>query len=269
MWESNFFKDQITGVGVGIPGPVDSVSGIIRFLPHYDWKEVPFRKMLSDKIDHPVFIDNSANTLTIAEFWHGSGRGVDNFIVVTLEDGVGAGTVLSGELIRGHRGIASEFGHVCTDPFGPLCCCGRKGCLEAYAGNNAIIRKAKALAARGIWFSSKISPDKLDFEDVVTELEYGNDELRAIYANAGHILGVGIHNLITLLNPEMIIITGEGVMAGDFIFVPMFKTIASLKTNKFNSPQTKIIIKKWNNHDWARGPGTLVLREIYKSPAAN
>jgi predicted NBD/HSP70 family sugar kinase len=265
----NFSNDQVAGVGVGIPGPVDAVSGIIRFLPNYDWKKVPFRKMLGDKIDHPVFIDNNANTIAIAEYWYGNGKGVDNFITITLGNGVGAGIILNGELIRGHIGIAGEFGHVCVDPFGPFCRCGRKGCLETYTGSNAIIKKARALAVRGSWFSSKVSPDELHFEDVIAELEYDNDELRAIYAEAGAILGIGIYNLIALLNPEMVIITGEGVTADDFIFTPMFNIMENLKADQADYSQTKIVIKKWHHRDWARGSGTLALREIYKSPAVN
>jgi predicted NBD/HSP70 family sugar kinase len=269
MWESNFSKDQIAGVGVGIPGPVDSFAGVIRFLPNYGWEEVPFRQMLKDKINHPVFIDNSSNNLAIAEHWYGSGKGVDNFIVVTIENGVGAGTILNGELIRGHLGIASEFGHSCYNPDGPLCRCGRKGCIEAFTGISAIIKNAKAIAAEGIWFSSKIAPDEIGFEDVIAELEYGNDALKVFFEKAGYVLGIGVHNLITMLNPEMVIITGKGVNAGNFLFTQMFKAIDHLKTKKFDYSQTKIIIKEWNDSDWARGSGTLVLREIYKSPTAN
>ncbi len=267
IWEANFSKDQIVGVGIGIPGPVDSASGIIHFLPNYGWEEVPFRNMLRDRINHPVFIDNSSNNLAIAEYWHGSGKGIDNLMVVTVENGVGAGTILNGQLVRGHLGIASEFGHLCVDINGPLCRCGRKGCIEAFAGNNSLIRDARLLAANGDWFSSKISPDEIIFEDVVAELEYGNTKLIDIYKKAGNVLGIGIHNLITLLNPEIIIITGKGVEAGDFLFKPMFNAIENLKSGKFDCSQTEIIIKEWDDLDWARGSGSLVLREIYKSPA--
>ena len=268
MWGSNLAKDQIAGVGIGIPGPVDSFAGIIRFLPNYGWQEVPFCQMLKDKINHPVFIENSSNNLAVAEYWHGSAKGMDNLIVVTLAAGVGAGIILNGELIRGHYGIAGEFGHTCFDPDGPSCSCGRKGCIEAYVGLNAVIREARTLAAKGGWFSSEISPDDIRFEDVLTELEYGNERLRAFYAKAGSILGVGVHNLITLLNPEMVIITGNGVKAGDFLFTPTFDTIKNLKTKKIDYSQTRIIIKEWNDNDWVYGSGTLVLHEIYKSPAA-
>lgn len=267
MWDANFSKDQIAGVGIGIPGPVDAVSGTIRFLPNYGWKEVPFRKLLGEKIKHPVFIDNSSNNLTIAEYWYGGGKGMDNFVVVTLENGVGAGIVLNGQLVRGHLGLAGEFGHLCADMGGPLCRCGRYGCIEAYCGNNAILRDARMLAAKGAWFSSKISADKLEFKHVLAELGHGNRELEVVYHKAGHVLGIGIHNLITLLNPEIVIITGIGVQAGDYLFKPLFRSIDALKSDRFDSSQTEIIINQWDDDNWASGAGTLVLREIYKSPA--
>jgi predicted NBD/HSP70 family sugar kinase/predicted transcriptional regulator len=266
MWEANFSKDQVAGVGLGVPGPVDSASGIIRFLPNYGWEEVPFRDMLRDKINHPVFIDNSSNNLAIAEYWYGNGRGIDNFLVVTLENGVGSGTVLNGQLIRGHLGIASEFGHCCADPDGPLCRCGRRGCIEAFTGNYAILREARELIRKGHWSSPSIIPEDLSLADVLAELKQGNSELEKIYAKAGQVLGVGIYNLMTLMNPELVIITGNGVRAGDPLFNPLFATLDHLKDGRFGSNQTKIVVQPWADDDWARESGTLVLREIYKSP---
>lgn len=266
IWEADFSKNQISGVGVGIPGPVDSATGVIRFLPNYGWENVPFREMLQAKINHPVFIDNSSNNLAIGEYWYGSGRGVDNFLVVTLENGVGAGMMFNGQLVRGHLGIASEFGHICAVQGGHLCRCGRKGCIESYVGNNAIIRDARDLARRGIWSSDDIHPDSIEFPEIMEELKKGNTELDSIYNTAGSILGVGISNLIIMLNPELVIITGKGVAAGDKLFKPMYRAMENLKTDRFGFTETKIIVQKWTEGDWARESGTLVLREIYKSP---
>jgi len=266
MWEANFSKDQISGVGVGIPGPVDASTGIISFLPNYGWKNVPFRQMLQDKINHPVFIDNSSNNLATGEYWYGSGRGIDNFLVITLENGIGAGMMLNGQLVRGHLGIASEFGHLCADLQGPPCRCGRKGCIEAFVGNNSILRDAKELVRQGKWSQSDLNPEDIEFNEVIAELSKGNAELKSIYRKAGEILGVGIYNMITMLAPERVIITGKGVAAGDKLFAPMFEQIEYLKTGKFGLSDSKIVIQEWTDGDWARESGTLVLREIYKSP---
>lgn len=266
MWEANFSKDQISGAGVGIPGPVDSGRGIIRFLPNYGWKDVPFQKMLQEKINHPVFIDNSSNNLATGEYWYGSGKGIDNFLVITLENGVGAGMMLNGQLVRGHLGIASEFGHICADQNGPLCRCGRKGCIEAFVGNNSILRDARELIQQGKWSQADLLPEDIHFNEVITELAVGNAALEAIYRKAGEILGVGIYNMITMLDPERVIITGKGVAAGDKLSTPMFEQIERLKKGNFGFSDSQIVIQKWPDGDWARESGTLVLREIYKSP---
>ncbi len=266
IWDANFSKDQIAGVGVGIPGPVDSKRGVVKFLPNYGWEEISLQEMLQQRINHPVFIDNSSNNLAIAEHWYGSGKGMDNFIVVTLENGVGAGMVVNGQLVRGNSGIASEFGHMCAEIDGPRCRCGRNGCIEAFAGNYALLRDARNLIGSGCWHSSDKSAKEIVFEDVLAELEHGNAALENVYRKAGTILGVGIYNLMTLLNPQLVIITGKGVQAGKPLFSHMFDSIEQLKAARFGFDQTEIVIKSWTDKDWARESGSLVLREIYKSP---
>ncbi len=104
------------------------------------------------------------------------------------------------------------------------------------------------------------------FDDVLIELNHGNEALENVYRKAGMILGVGIYNLMTLLNPELVIITGKGVQAGEPLFSHMFDSIEQLKGAKFGFDQTEIVIKNWTDEDWARESGSLVLREIYKSP---
>ncbi len=263
MWESNLKREDISGVGLGIPGLVDASSGTIRFLPNYGWSNVPLRQMLEDEINHPVFIDNDSNNLAIAERWYGEGKGVNDFLVVTLQNGVGSGSVVHGQLLRGHLGIASEFGHMCIDPDGPLCRCGRQGCVEAYVGNNAIIRESKRLHAKGEWKGVVDEARGIRFEDVLDELQCENPGLDEVYRLAGKVLGIGLRNLITIFNPKLIILTGKGTRAGEVLFNSMYSSMESLRSGKFGSYKTKIVINDWTEEDWARGAGTLVLQEIY------
>jgi N-acetylglucosamine repressor len=266
MWEANFSKDQISGIGIGIPGLVDSESGIIRFLPNYGWENINFRDLFQKKLDIPIYIENSSNNLTIAEHWFGLGKGIDNFIVVTLQNGVGAGCIINGQLSRGHTGIAGEFGHLTMDPDGPMCRCGKKGCIEAYAGNNSLMRDAKNAASKGLW--DKKNPN-LTFEDLIYAVHEKEPEILKFYTRAGNALGMGIAHLITLLNPEKIFITGKGVRAEGALFDPMFQAVNRYISPKFEGYGTQIIIKEWSETDWVRGAGTLVLNEIYKSPTRN
>jgi predicted NBD/HSP70 family sugar kinase len=264
IWEANFAKVQVSGIGIGLPGLVDPASGHIRFLPNYGWQNVNLKELVQDQLNHPCYIDNSTNTLALAEQWFGEGKGVENFLVVTIENGVGLGAVINGRIYRGHEGIAGEFGHLTIDPDGPECRCGKKGCVEAYAGKIAIMRDARQAAADGQWECE--NPGRFTYEDVVGAAQNGADVLARLFNRAGHILGVGISHLITLFNPSKIIITGQGVRAGDLIFDGMYATLDSSVSAKFGRRTTRIIVQQWTEQDWARGAGALVLQELYKSP---
>jgi len=237
---------------------------MIRFLPNYGWENVNLRDLFQKEIEIPTYIENSSNNLAIAEHWFGVGKGHDNFTVVTLENGVGAGCIINGQLSRGHSGIAGEFGHLTMDPDGPLCRCGKKGCIEAYAGNNSLVRDAKAAATQGLW--KKKNPEHITYQDVMDAVHKKEPHILNIFQKAGIVLGKGIAHLITLLNPESIIITGKGVMAENAIFDPMYQAINKSISKRFQDYGTKIVIKEYSEMDWVRGAGTLVLNKIYKSP---
>jgi len=264
IWEANFAKEQISGVGIGIPGLVDPDSGNIRFLPNYGWENVNLKELVQTKLNHPCYIDNSSNTLALAEQWFGEGKGVDNFLVVTIENGVGLGAVINGRIYRGEEGIAGEFGHITINPDGPECRCGKKGCVEAYAGIIAIMRDARQAAIDGQWDCE--NPGRFTYEDVVRAAQNGTDVLRQLFVCAGRMLGVGISHLITLFNPTKIIITGQGVRARELIFDVMYSTLDNYLSAKFGRRTTQIIVQQWTEQDWARGAGALVLQELYKSP---
>jgi len=263
IWEANFSKEQISGVGIGIPGLVDSDSGIIRFMPNYNWENVNLRDLVQVQLKHPIYIENSSNTLAIAEQWLGEGKGVGNFLVITLENGVGLGIVIQGHLYRGQSGTAGEFGHITIDPGGPPCRCGKNGCVEAYAGNISILRAARIAAQNGHW---KPQNADITYDDVLNSARAGNACLIDIFKTAGQKLGLGISHLITLFNPAKIIFTGKGVQAGALMFDSMDAEMKQHLSPKFGPSETQIVIKNWNEKDWARGAGTLVLGELYKSP---
>lgn len=266
IWEANFSKDQISGVGIGIPGLVDLGSGTIRFLPNYNWENVNLRDLVQAKLKHPSYIDNSSNTLAIAEQWFGEGRGVDNFLVVTIENGIGLGGVIRGQLYRGHDGTAGEFGHITIDPDGPPCRCGKNGCVEAYAGNISILRDARIAAQKGHWQPENTG--EITYDDVLLAARKGQPILVDIFRIAGQKLGLGISHLITLFNPAKIVLTGKGVRAGGLLFDTMNAEVKRHLSTRFGPCETQLVVKRWSEEDWARGAGTLVLQELYKSPVS-
>ncbi len=264
IWEANFAKEQISGVGLGIPGLVDPYSGNIRFLPNYGWENVNLKELVQSKLNHPCYIDNSSNTLALAEQWFGEGKGLNNFLVVTIENGVGLGAVINGRIYRGEEGFAGEFGHITINPDGPECRCGKRGCVEAYAGSIAIMRDARQAALDGQWDCE--DPGRITYEDVVRAAQNGADVLRQLFVRAGRILGIGISHLIILFNPTKIIITGKGMRAGELFFDVMYSTLENYLSAKFGRRTTQIMVQQWTEQDWARGAGALVLQELYKSP---
>ena len=263
LWQADFTKKQISGIGVAIPGLIDSRTGFVHYVPNYQWNNIGLVAQLQERMGVPVYVENSANTLAIYEQWFGIGRGTDNFLLITTEHGIGAGLILDGKLYRGFRGIAGEFGHTVIDESGPLCRCGQRGCLEAICGNNAILRDAAETIQQGEW-RAEVGP--LTIEEVLIEAKGGNAALRQIYHRAGRTLGIGIGNMCKLFDPEKVIISGKGVLAGELLFGPMRETLPS-DISFTRDGRIRVHIQEWQPTLYARGAGALVLQEVYQSPA--
>jgi N-acetylglucosamine repressor len=258
--EKGVRKKQLLGVGVGLAGIIDAPRGILRSTPYFEWLDLPLRDLLQTSLRLPVYIDNDVNTFTLAEKWFGSGKGIDNFLTVTIGRGVGMGIVVNGQLYRGVGGGAGELGHTVVDPLGPLCSCGKRGCLEAYIGDQALIQSAQAGAQRGdLPFSVQ------DAQGLVNLAASGDPFARQILAEAGEKLGNALANLINLFNPELIIIGGEGTRAGEWLFKSMRSAIHQ-NTIPGLVKESTIHVEPWGDAAWARGAASLVLGELFQSP---
>ncbi len=258
--EQKISKKQLLGVGVGLAGIIDAEAGILRQSPIYGWDNVPLRQMLQSKLNVPIYIENDVNTLTLTERWFGPGQGVDNFLTVTVGRGVGLGIVVNGQFYRGENGGAGELGHTTIDPKGPLCACGKHGCLEVYVGDPGLIRTAHEEFERG-----NLSKSVETIDDLLLLAQAGNASAIRIFKKAGGILGIAIGNLINLFNPQKIIISGEGTREGDFLFIPMKESIQQNTMPGLFDPNIVEIIP-WGDDVWARGEAGLVLRELFESP---
>ena len=253
-------KKLLLGVGVGLAGIVDAENGVLRQSPIYGWSNVPLRDMLQKKLRIPVYIENDVNTLTLTERWFGHGQGVDNFLTVTVGRGVGLGIVTNGQFYRGQNGGAGEFGHITVNPDGPLCACGKQGCLEMYVGDPGLIQAAQEAADRG-----ELSLRVQDVDQLLSLAQAGEQAAVRVFAQAGRLLGLGIANLVNLFNPKKIIISGEGTREGDFLFLPMKESIQQNTMPGLFDPAT-VEIAPWGDDAWARGAAGLVLREVFESP---
>ena len=262
--EAGVDRQRVLGIGIGMAGLVDSESGICRYSPFFGWRDTPLAEPITENLGLPVYLENDVNTLTIAEQWFGYGRGVDHFVVVTVGRGIGAGIVINGQFYRGAVGGAGEFGHITLVEGGSPCDCGKQGCLEALASDQAMVRQARAAMALGEQ-TVLAEMEALTLEAIVEAAEAGDGLARRLLADSGRWLGMGIAMIVNVLNPQLIIVGGEGVRAGEYRFGPMRTAI---RNHAFNglADDLQIVIELSGDETWARGAASLVLQQIYRSP---
>ncbi|HTX80109.1 MAG TPA: ROK family transcriptional regulator [Longilinea sp.] len=248
-------KKQLLGVGVGLAGVIDSSQGILRQSPFFGWTDTPLRDLLQSRIRVPVYIDNDVNTLTLGEKWLGNELPVDNFIVVTVGRGIGMGIVIDGQIYRGKSGGAGELGHVVVDPDGPLCVCGKRGCLESYVSDRALLETARR----------EVGADIRDFDDLLQRAVSGNAKAVTVFTRAGRLLGQEIANLVNIFDPKLILISGEGVRMGDVFFSAVKEAVGkNVMPSLLNDTEIRVI--PWGDDVWARAAASVVIGELFSSP---
>jgi predicted NBD/HSP70 family sugar kinase len=258
--QANIDRRRLLGVGVGLAGVVDSEHGVLRESPFFGWRDLPLRDLLQNLVQTPVYLDNDVNTLTLAEQWFGAGQGVDHFLVVTVGRGIGLGVVANGRFYRGAGGGAGELGHTLIDPQGPLCDCGKHGCLETYAGYPGLLR-----SAHQAYLSGEVDQDVTTIEQLIRLAGAGQPAMMELLAQAGGLLGRAMSSLVNILNPALIIIGGEGVQLGAPFFEPLQNALRQYSMpNLFQD--VRIQIEPWGDDVWARGAASLVLRQLFESP---
>ncbi|MBC8160180.1 MAG: ROK family protein [Roseiflexaceae bacterium] len=249
--------EQVRGLGVGVTGVVDSVHGVVREAYLLGWHGVPIGALLQQQLGMPVYVDNDTRTLMVAEQHFGLAQDRAQCLLLTIGRGIGMAALVNGELLRGHRDSGAEFGHITVAPDGPLCPCGKRGCLEAVASDIGILERALA--------AGLVGPDSTI--ELLVERAAMEPAVRQLFSHAGHALGVAIANLITLFGPELVILTGEGLRANALLLDPL---LAALPACTFGTrlEQTEIAIKPWNPswEPWARGAACLVLDHMLRLP---
>ena len=208
-------KPDISAVGLGLPGPIDNKKGIVHFFPNIPgWKNVALRKILAAKLKLPVFIDNDANMMALAEYRLGAAKGARNAICLTLGTGVGGGLIIEGKIFRGSINAGGEIGHMPVNEKGPKCNCGGVACLETYIGNKVILAKAK-----------KIFGKNITLEETSRFAAKGERRARKLWQDAGECLGVTLSGIVNLINPDRIVIGGGVAKAGNVLFDSIKNTI--------------------------------------------
>lgn len=228
--DSALGPDEILGLGVGAPGPVDVAAGLVTMPPNLPgWVNVPLQSLLQGELGIPTFLENDANAAALGEYRFGAGRGSHNMLYITVSTGIGGGFILDGKLYRGSSGAAAEVGHMTVLPRGPHCGCGNRGCLEAVASGTAIAREGRELLLRQaptlITELANSDPEQVSAKLVADAARAGDVEAQEIIREAMHYLGVGVSSLVNLLNPELIVIGGSLTKLQDTLFGPVRREI--------------------------------------------
>ena len=225
MAETGAVRSDFLGVGVGAPGPMDPEHGIVVVAPNLGWKMFPLRDRIQDAIGLPTTLDNDANCATLGEWWTGAAKGARNVIGVTIGTGIGGGIVIDGRLYHGASNVAGEIGHMTIDSTGRRCGCGNYGCLEAYASGTAIAERAReALASETEGILMTMCDGKL--ERVTAQMVYkaandGDPIAVDVVRETARFLGAGLGALLNVLNPEVVVLAGGVVNAGEALFAPL------------------------------------------------
>lgn len=246
--KNGLVKSNIRGVGVGLPGLIDTPRGIVQFLPNIPgWQDVPLKKDLESKLGIPVFLENDVNLIALGEWRYGAGQDVQNMICMTLGTGVGSGLILDGKLYRGPGFVAGELGHVPLNEDGPACGCGGYGCLESYVGNKQLVERAQ-----------QITKDKeITLEKMNALAKKGDTAALDFWRDTAAHIGNALVGVVNMLNPERIVIGGGVASNHEFLFETI-NAVISKRAMKTQASMVKIVLAKLGNDAGILGAQVLV-----------
>ena len=246
-------EDKITGIAVGIHGLVDPEKGISLFTPHFGWGRVKIEEIIAERYNYPVFIDNDVRMMAEGEIWQGK----KDFIFINTGSGVGAALVFNAKLHYGVNNAAGEFGHIKITDDGPVCECGKKGCLETLIAEERILNKYyKKLSA-------EINRDELSIEQLVKDYKNKSSEALETIRETSEYFSRGIADLVNLLNPEAVVIGGLFASYSE-IFLEELKTSVSNKALDLAVENLNITTAHYGEYAGAVGAAEKVLNNFFK-----
>ncbi|RFU39926.1 ROK family transcriptional regulator [Actinomadura logoneensis] len=241
-------RRRLLGIGVGLPGGVDLADGGAVDSPMLGWFGVRLGTALERAFGLPALVDNDVNTVAVAERLYGRGQEFSTFLVVTIGRGIGLAMLLDGRLYRGARGGAGEFGHWPVPNGDRLCECGNTGCLETLIGEAGLVATARA---------RKVLSRNAGYDELAAQADQGGTGAREIFAEAGELLGRNVAGLVNVLNPGVLLITGEGVACWRHWQAEFQR---AMRAHLFGMMRrTHIIAESLDDFGWARGAAALVL----------
>ena len=229
LTQAGYTLDDLTAVGVGVPGVADNDSGVVVRCVNMEWWNIPLREELQKHIPRPVTIDNDANLAGLAESICGVSMGTDSSVFITLGTGVGGGLILQGKPWSGQHGEGGEIGHIIMDIDGIPCTCGRKGCLERYCSATALIRIAQEAVIQHhesmLWSVCDNNPEKLNGKNIFACAMKGDATALEVFDRYIHYLCLALSSIICMIDPQVIVIGGGLSKDGPFLLDAINKRI--------------------------------------------
>ena len=253
----------IRGVGIGLPGIMDSNTGVCFWSPNFPhWKDVPIAATVSAGVGAPAFILNDAKCAALGELHYGAGRGCRNMVMITLGTGIGGAFVVDGQLLMGPNGSVGEVGHHTIDPTGRKCGCGNYGCWEAMCARDAIIERAERKLQTGRESSLREVTRGEVTPALISEAAAKGDALaKEVLDEIGFYIGVGAANLINMLNPERFVIGGGISQAGEALLAPIRRTVEARAVPK-QRETAQIVPAELGDNAGVMGAAALVHRRL-------
>jgi predicted NBD/HSP70 family sugar kinase len=244
------YRSRTRRIGLAVSGDVDRGTGLVRYSPFLQWRDVPLRERAAAATGLTATVENDVKALTAAEHWFGEGGGAESFALVTVGTGIGCGLVVNGRLVSGSHGVAGEIGHLTVDAAGPDCQCGGRGCVEAIAGTGAIVGRAREVSGRAT----------LGLDEAVALARSGDAAVGDVFARAGTAIGVGIAAVANLVGPARIVVSGEGLAAYD-LFEAHIR--AGFERQAFGAAADCPLSIRWLPfEEWARGAAAVSIQSL-------
>lgn len=266
MEESGADAAKILGVGVGMPGLLDTAEGRVLFSPDFRWEGVDVVEPLKVRLRLPIVMDNVTRAMAMGENWFGLGRAADNFLCVNLGYGIGSAMIIGGELYSGSSGSSGELGHITLEKDGPLCDCGNRGCLEALASANAIAKKARSIAdlSPAILRLAGGDRDRVEARTVFDAAKAGDAQALGIVREAVEYIGIAIAGMINMLDPSLIILEG-GVSRAGALLTDDLQDVITRRRMKHAGRNVRIVVSELGENAAAIGAASFLLKRMIEA----
>jgi len=252
---------RIIGLGIGIHGIVDSTEGISVYAPNLNWRNINFKKLISAHTDIPVFVDNDVRLAALAEMWFGISKSYDNFVLLYVGRGVGSSIVINKQLIRGSNDSAGEIGHSVIDIDGPLCQCGKRGCLQAFTNEEAMLSDLRKNLDK-----TSVLTENSSCDDIIDAyLNCSDEAAKIVIENEIKYLAIGISNIINIFNPSLVVLSSDvknfDIALGNKLPSEVAKYAVAGGDNSCN-----IAYSTLGTRALLQGASALVLSHVYENP---